>query len=292
MRGFVGIAEVGQLTRAAEKLHISQPALSAQLRALEEELGLSLFERTPSGMVLTSVGKKMLKAANKVLTAASALQNEAQRIKGIVSGHLRVGTLSDPDFIRLGEFMNTSIARYPLLQLELHQEITGIAMQRVLAGEFDASFYYGDIANAAITGLPLRAMRYRVVGPAAWRTMLADADWEKVASLPWIIPPAISSHYKLAHTLLREHGVDATNVVEADQEAVVSSLVVAGLGMALMREDMALEKSADNEVCVWKDVHIDTTLWFIHRRDRLDDPAIDALRKVQAAVWGVAAAVD
>lgn len=84
-------------------MHISQPALSAQLRALEEKLDLALFERKPAGMVLTPAGKKILKSANKVLASARALQNEARLIKGKVTGTASIGMLSDPEFVRLGD---------------------------------------------------------------------------------------------------------------------------------------------------------------------------------------------
>ena len=77
LRSFAAIAELGQLTRAAEKLHVSQPAVSAQLKALEEKLGLTLFERTASGMVLTAPGARLLAEAEKVLTAARDMQNVA-----------------------------------------------------------------------------------------------------------------------------------------------------------------------------------------------------------------------
>ena len=285
LRSFVAIAEIGQLTRAAEKLHISQPALSAQLRALEDTLEIALFERTPTGMVLTEAGKKILKAANRVLAAASALQNEARTIKGKVAGKASIGTLSDPDFIRLGEFMNETVARYPLLQLDLHQEVTGVALERVAVGELDASYYYGDISNPLIAGLPLRDMTYCVAAPADWCERLKGAGWTEIAAMPWIIPPPISSHHKLVRALLHEHGVDATNVVEADQEAVIASLVASGLGLALMREDLAMEKVAAGEVCVWNDVRINTTMWFIYQRERRNDPVIRALLSVQENLW-------
>ncbi len=288
LRGFVAIVEAKQLTRAAEKLHITQPALSAQLRALEDELDVVLFERTPSGMVLTPAGKKILKAANKVIAAASALLNEAKLVKGKVSGHARIGTLSDPDFIRLGEFMHAAVASHPLLQLELHQEITGAALEGVSAGGLDASFYYGDINSPDIAGLPLREMVYRIAAPHGWQARMANASWSEIANMPWIIPPPISSHYKLAHALLHSHGVDVTNVVEADQEAVVSSLVVAGLGLALMREDHALEKEAAGEICIWGEGRITTTLWFIYLRERSEDPMIRALLSVIERLWGIA----
>ncbi len=285
LRNFAAIAEIGQLTRAAEKLHISQPALSAQLKALEEELELQLFDRTPAGMILTPAGKRVLALAEKVLAAAQALQNDARRLKGQVTGKASIGTLSDPDFIRLGQFMTTALAEFPMLQLELHQEVTGVAIERVISGDFDASFYYGEIGNPDIAGLPLRDIVYRVAAPAEWAPRLKDAGWKEIADMPWIIPPPISTHHKLVYSLLGKYDVAPGKVVEADQEAVISSLVVSGVGIALMREDLALEKVATGEVVLWKDIRLVTTLWFIYRREREHDPVIRALLSVQEELW-------
>jgi DNA-binding transcriptional LysR family regulator len=289
LRGLVAIATAGQLTRAAEKLHISQPALSAQLKALEEELDLTLFERSPNGMVPTAAGRKVLLDAERVLAAAQALLRDAKVLKGAVSGKARIGTLSDPEFIRLGQFMSDALARFPLLELELQQEVTGAALESVAAGELDASFYYGELQHADVAGFALREAVYRIVGPADWSARLKMADWREIADLQWIIPPAISTHHKLAHALLSKHGAEPAKVIEADQEAVVSSLVVSGVGVALMREDLALEKVAAGEVCVWKDIRLTTTLWFIYLRSREDDPVIRALLSVLAALWGAKA---
>lgn len=168
LRSFVAVAEAGHLTRASEKLHVSQPAVSAQIKALEDELDLALFERTSSGMVLTPAGRRLLADAEKVLAAAQALRNEAKALKGEVAGRVRVGTMSDPGFIRVGEFLSATVERYPLLQLELHQEITGVAFAKVRDGELDASFYYGELEHPSVEGLRLRGTTYRVAAPAAW----------------------------------------------------------------------------------------------------------------------------
>jgi DNA-binding transcriptional LysR family regulator len=285
LRTFAAIAEAGQLTRAADKLHLSQPAVSAQLKALEGELDLQLFERTPAGMSLTAAGKRVLERAGAVLAAAEELQGEARRLQGQVIGKASIGTLSDPEFIRLGQFMNTAMARYPLLELELHQEVTGVALERVAAGDFDASFYYGDIGSPDIAGLPLRDVAYLIAAPAEWKPSLEYASWTEIANMPWIIPPPMSTHHKLVYSLLQKYDVAPGKVVEADQEAVISSLVVSGVGIALMREDMALEKAAAGEVCVWKDLRLLTTLWFIYRRERENDPVIRALLCVQEDLW-------
>jgi len=287
LRSFAAIAETGQLTRAAEKLHVSQPALSAQLKALEEELEFALFDRTPTGMTLTSVGKRLLIDADKILAAVQSLQNHARSLKGNLVGKARIGTLSDPAFIRVGEFIGAATTRHPLLELELHQGVTGELHERVRDGDLDASFYYGDLKYPSVAGLPLREIVYRVAVPASWCERLREVGWDEIARQPWIIPPPISTHNELMHALLREHGVEPTRVVEADQEAVVGSLVVSGVGIALMREDIAMDRVAAGEICLWRDVRIVSTLWFLYLRDRAEDPVIRALIDVEKEVWGL-----
>src|SRR2546425_12547441 len=111
LRSFAAVAELGHLTRAAEKLHISQPALSAQIKALEDELGVALFDRTPTGMVLTAAGQQLLPEASELVAAAGALSSHAKAFAGGVAGRARVGTLADPEFIRLGDFLAQALAR-------------------------------------------------------------------------------------------------------------------------------------------------------------------------------------
>ena len=289
LRSFVAVAEAGHLTRAAEKLHVSQPAVSAQIKALEDELELPLFERTSSGMVLTSAGARLLADAEKVLSAAQAMRNEAKALKGEVAGKVRVGTMSDPGFIRVGEFLNTTVDRYPLLQVELHHEITGAAFAKVLDGELDASFYYGEMEHPAVERLRLRASTYRVAAPAAWSGRVVDADWSEIALQPWIITPSISTHHKLVRALFDKHGIEPTKVVEADQESVIANLVVSGVGLSLIREELALEKQAAGEVCLWRDVRLETTLWFIYLLARKEDPVIRALLGVLRDTWKLTA---
>ena len=285
LRSFAAVAEVGHLTRAAERLHISQPALSAQIKALEDELGVALFERTSSGMILTAGGERLLTEAEKVLAAAQTLRNEARTLQGGVVGKASVGTILEPGLSRVGEFLSVMVERYPLLQLELHHEISGAALEKVRTGELDASFFYGDLLEGTVAGLALRPLVYRVAAPAAWRGRIAGAGWSDVAALPWILTPPISSHHRLAAALFRKHGVEPTKVVEADQESVISSLVASGVGLSLMREDVALEREAAGEICLWDQGRATTTLWFIHLRERAEDPVIRALLEGLRDTW-------
>jgi DNA-binding transcriptional LysR family regulator len=288
LRSFVAVSGLGQLTRAAERLHVSQPALSAQIKSLEDELGTALFERGAGGMALTPAGRHLLPHAERVLAAAQAMRAEALVLRGEVSGRIRLGTVGDPELTRLPDVLRRAVDLHPLLEIDVRHEVSGAAFARVRDGELDAAFYYGDLTHPAVAALPLATLAFRVVVPAAWAERLAGADWGAIAAEPWITTPAISTHHALATELFAAHGVTPVRQVEADHEAVISSLVAAGLGVALLREDMATAESAHGGIAVWGDTRLTATLSFICRRERELEPGIGALRDVVRDVFSPA----
>ena len=287
LRSFAAVAELGNLTRAAERLHLSQPAVSAHIKALEEALEVALFERTPSGMALTAAGRLLLHEAETVMAAAQQLRSRALALRGQVVGHIRLGTLTDPEFIRLGDLVARAFERSPLVTIELHHEITGAAFDKVRDGQLDASFYYGERTHPAVAALPLRAIAFRVAAPASWRERVEHADWNAVAALPWIMTPTTSSHYALATALFRAHGVEPATLIEADNETVIRSLVASGLGLALVREDLGLADSAAGSICMWGDVRLATTVSFLYPKEREREPALAALVGLVRDLWNL-----
>ena len=288
LRSFVAVADTGNLTRAAERLHHSQPALSAQIKGLEDMLGVQLFKRASSGMALTRAGRELLGYAVRTLTAAEALQRAARTLSGNVAGRLRIGTVSDPEFIRLGAFLSRALERFPNLELELHHEVSGAAFDAVREGRLDASFYFGELGHAEVAGLALTETAYRVAAPAAWKARVDAAGWQEIAALPWILTPSISTHNHLVKALFTEHGVSPSKLVEADNESVIANLVESGVGVSLLREALALEAQAAGQVCLWGDARLSTTLWFVYLETHAADPAIAALRGVLEETWGAA----
>jgi DNA-binding transcriptional LysR family regulator len=285
LRGFVTVAELGHLTRAAERLHVSQPALSGQIRALEDQLGLQLFERASTGMALTAAGRRILPTAREILEKAAKLRGLARSIEGDVAGRVRVGTLADPDVLRLGEVLSRARERHPLLEIELHHEVSGEAFAKVRDGELDAAFYYGPLSHPEIASLSLTELFYRVAAPSGWRGQVEKADNAAIAALPWIMTPPISTHHALATHFFSARGVAPATVVEADNELVIRSLVVAGVGVALLREDLALAAQDAGEVVLWSPARIETALQFIWRHEGTTDPPLAALIAVVGDTW-------
>ena len=286
LRTFAAVAETGHLTRASERLHISQPAVSAQIKALEELLNVRLFERSPSGMTLTRAGVRLLEQAMKVLAAAEEMKHIAKSLKGEIAGRLRIGTIGNPEFIRLGEFSNRTMERFPLLELEFHAEISGAALEAVRDGSLDASFYVGEVLpNMAC--LALRDMNFRVAAPAAWADRVREADWKAMAALPWILMPPISTHHQLARAMFREHGVEPSRVIEADQESVIANLVVSGVGVSLLPDTLARQLQSAGEICISEKAFLQATLWFIYLEERRSDPLIQGVLEVLKDTWSL-----
>ncbi|HEU0204555.1 MAG TPA: LysR family transcriptional regulator [Burkholderiaceae bacterium] len=291
LRTFVAVAEEGHLTRAAERLHLSQPAVSGQIKALEQEFDLRLFERTANGMTLTVSGRELLTEAQRVLAAAEALRQAARRMKGELAGRLRVGTVSDPEFIRLGELLSLAVQRHPHLELELQHGVTGATLEAVREGRLDATFFYGAAPEAALTAIPLLEFDYVVTAPASWAERVMDADWSAIAALPWILTPEISTHRHLVNGLFAAHGIAPPQEhVAADQEPVLVSLVTSGVGLTLMREDVARLHAQQGDVLIWDKARLRTTLWFVASAERSGDPLLRAVFDLVREIWKTAPA--
>lgn len=287
LKGFAAVAEQGHLTRAADRLHVSQPALSAQIKALEEELGVELFERMPTGMALTAAGRQLLPAARNAIAAAQAMRAQAKSLTGEPAGKVRLGIVGDAEFVRLPLLLSATLDRLPLVEIEVHHEVTGAAFAKVREGGLDAAFYYGDLADPDVAAVPLRDFDFCVAAPVVWRDRVVDASFAALAELPWILTPPISTHRALSDALFARHRTTASTLLEADNEGVIRSLVVAGLGVALMRDDVAAALEQSGEACLWSGPRLPTRLQFVWREEHAPDPALSALREIVEEVWAL-----
>ncbi len=287
LRTFLAVARLGNITRAADQLHLTQPALSKQIKALEEELGVLLFTRLPSGMALTSSGQLLLPQAERALHAATELLNQAKAMRGEVAGSVRLGTIIDPDSIKLGAFLGLLLQYYPLIQVKLQHGISGWVMQQMQAGELDCGFYLGRIAQTGVGHLLLQTVTYRVVAPPQWAQQTAGATWATLGALPWVGTPAHSSQNRLVREMLAEHGLQPRIAVEADQEASMISLVRSGVGLCLMRDELAQSAAAQDQVLILPGMQQPCPLSFIYPQAQAHNPALQAMLTLMREIWGV-----
>ena len=287
IKTFLAVAREQNLSRAAEKLYISQPALSVHLKNLEAELGIRLFDRTSKGMALTRAGEALKLQAQHILESVDGLRREAQNLTGDITGQVRIGLHTDPVFLRTMEFCHHLRAEHPRLSPCLTHGVSRGLLDKTASGELDATFFFGDNRHESLETLELAELDMYFVVPAVWGDDLRDKEWEDLADVPWIWTPPECPFHHLSGDRLREHGREPGQVIIADNEQAIASLVVGGAGMSIMREDEARFYEESGQVAIWDKDKVRMRLCFAHPIKRNGDPLIQAVVDAVRAVWQV-----
>lgn len=299
LRAFVTVAHEGNVSRAATRLHLSQPAVSLQLKSLAQASGLDLFARAPHGLVLTRDGAALLPQAEKALAALADFNQAVKSLHNTVRGRLRIGTILDPEFTRLGAFLKELVESAPQIETDLRQGMSGEVLQRIVADELDVGFYLGlpedsggvaPVAGQApeqnaLDSRMLSRFVYRVVAPAGWGEQVQGRDWKALAALPWIATPSESAHHRLLSSVFTPLGVQPRQVARVDQEASMIDLVRSGVGLSLIRESIAIAEAQARGLVIADRVSLPCQLSFISLRSRRSDPVVASAWEALKQVW-------
>jgi DNA-binding transcriptional LysR family regulator len=284
LRAFVAVAREGNLTRAAERLHLTQPAVSLQIKSLQNELELQLFTRTPAGMSLTNDGSKLLPFAERVMESLAEFRQGASALHSTLSGALSIGTILDPEFIRLGAFLKRLVETYPQLSTQLQHGMSGWVLQQVKSGTLDMGFFLGNPGKECHYQT-LTTFTYSVVAPQGWKNRVAGKDWAALSRLPWIWTPPESAHHRLLTKIFAQHKLTPNKVALVDQEPSMLDLVKSGVGLSLIRESIALREAHAHGLVIADAVSVTADLTFISLAKRRSEPTIAAVFDLLHAVW-------
>ncbi len=134
---FITIVEEGNITKAAQKLHISQPPLSNQLKALEEELGVKLIERGSRKVTLTDVGNLLYKRGKDMVNVFESTLNEVEDFKSGIEGVLKIGAVSTCNQFIPNELISPYAKQYPKVKFELYEGNTYEVVDMIERGIVD-----------------------------------------------------------------------------------------------------------------------------------------------------------
>lgn len=285
LRTFVKIVEAGSLTRAAQELYTSQPAISAQLKALEDELGVTLFERTSRGMQPTPKGGLLYQQAVDTLAAAAKLKSDALQLREELVGDLRVGVHTDFEFMRVGELHRRLIAHHPQVRPHFTQSMSSLILPDIRRGALDAGFHFGPCRYADLASTQLDEVPMRVVGPAAWRETVVDASLADLADLPWVYTSETCPFFALMQELFDGVERQPRKVAYVDSEDAVRALIRAGSGISMLRADDAARLQTDGEAVCWPGETPSLRLGLAVARQRTGEPLIGALRRLVGELW-------
>lgn len=290
LRTFVAVAREGRLTRAAESLFTSQPAVSAQIKALEQEFGLKLFERSSTGMTPTAAGEALWEEAEQLLNASRDLSAKAASLKGAVSGLLRLG-FNTNDQIESSQLIRQLAETHSCLCFDITHGNSGALLQAIQSRDLDACLYEGTCEDPAIETVLLTHFNLVVAIPTAWAKELKRPDWSLLAEKPWVFNSPLCSYACHIENITREHNIQPQARFHIDEDKTSLNLVAAGQALTLTTEEAlaANEIGRSPDISVWPHFSHKMPLSLCYLSSRQDDPAIAAVREVAKANWAAAA---
>jgi molybdate transport repressor ModE-like protein len=281
LKTFVAVAREGSITRAAEHLHLSQPAVSAHIKAIEDTLGLTLFERTPRGMSLTGDGQRLFAKAEQTLTAHRELLEEATRIKGRLSGRLRLGTASNSSTEVLGRLLTVISERYPEVEVALQHGTSLDLLNGLRSGSLDAGFYNeAGEALAELTTIEVARFDIYLMAPPGLVAFSRPLDWMALAQLPWICPASGTCCGQAAENLFAMHQIRPKRIINIDRESVTRTLIAGGVGVGLLHAEAAKEARSSGEAEIVCEAQTGVRVLFAHLAGRAHDPLLCALSSI------------
>jgi DNA-binding transcriptional LysR family regulator len=282
IRTFVAIAQLGGFTRAADRLHRSQPAISRRINLIEEELGAPLLERVRGRVALTVAGRAFLPFAEAVLSAVEdgreAVRATIEETAGAVSLAL-VGTLADSNIV---DVLRQFAARSKSVELDLRTATSHEVSDMVRRGEVTLGLRYhaderGDLSSRIVGVEPMRVIcspEHPRVGKRLSKRHLAEEKW-----VGFPAARGRESFGRLLERLLAPLGLEAARITLIDSLTAQKRLVEAGFGIALVpqssvRDELKLGTLRELDAPAMR-ATIPVAL--IHRRNGYLNPAARAL---------------
>jgi DNA-binding transcriptional LysR family regulator len=236
LRYFLAVAEAQNFTRAAEAVHVSQPSLSVQIAALEEEVGAPLFDRLGRRVALTQAGQVLYEHAQRVMREIEQGTQAIQELKGAGGGRLLVGTLSTVNSYLIPPLVSRFRQRFPLVHLQIQARPSADIVADLLANRLDLGLCLLPVQNERLTASRLFDETLCLVAPPSFRHLSARMRMKELADLPLVLMPADYCLRKMIEAECADAGVRPRVSVEMTSPEGILDAVKQGAGLTVLPE--------------------------------------------------------
>ncbi len=277
LQSFEAVARTGSLTKAAQERFIGQPALSAQIKALEAEFKLPLFVRTPRGMTLTAVGETLLPTARAAIEAAEHVTRTAQGLHRQTPHRLRLGLIDCGYDLRLAAWSSRMTHKVPRVSIQLKQGNSGSNLDALLDWRLDAAVVESPgLADDRLVTRKLGTSTLGVIAPIAWTDRVRHATWAELAELPWIFQDPSCSYYMLMLQQTQSQNITLQSQFRSDSFDTILDLVSAGLAVSIADLGRAQSRVEEGTLFIWPQFEYTMPVWAVALAQRQEEPAVAA----------------
>ncbi|XOV90814.1 MAG: LysR family transcriptional regulator [Pseudomonadota bacterium] len=267
IKAFVTVAAEGSFSNAADRLHLTQPAVSKRIALLENQLGVRLFDRIGRTVTLTEAGVVFRERSKQLLTDVEDAQREISNLSGKVAGELSLATSHHIGLWRLPPVLKAYSARFPDVSLDLHFMDSEVAHEQILQGNLELGVItLAPGTNERLTAMPV--WRDNLVFMSAPGHPLAAAAQVTLAALstyPAILPDMSTFTGRIVKRLFDAHRLPLRTSMSTNYLETIKMLVTTGLGWSVLPENMLDQETYRLDV---PDVRIHRDLGIIHHNQR------------------------
>jgi DNA-binding transcriptional LysR family regulator len=237
---FLVVARLGSMSRAAEEMYLTQPSLTARLKALEHEVGDQLFVRTRSGMRLTESGRQFLPYAERSVASVENGKRHLEELRKGTGGHLKLGALPRVSTYALPDLLEEFSLSYPRVVLSVKTGHSRDVLDMVLSEEVQLGLAR-SIEHPEVESVPLYdEALVLAVGTGHAFAGRRDVGLEELGAERLILFDRASSSYELTRSIFRDTGATEPEVVELDNIEAAKRMVEQGLGVSFLPEQSVI----------------------------------------------------
>jgi LysR family transcriptional regulator, nitrogen assimilation regulatory protein len=246
LRYFVKIVEAGSFSRAAATIHVAQPALSQQIAELEEQLGLSLLQRSARGVRPTAAGEVLYREASLILRQMEQLPGIVRSSGGVTEGSVGLGMSSTLAASLAGLFIETCKCAFPQVTIKFTVADSEAVKARIEAHTLDIAVVFEDELVAKFARRPLFRQRLYLIRREPLPSKAASVSLTQLAKMPLILPSLPNVTRSMIDRAFSSGGVTPNVVAEMDVLSSILSAVRAGMGNAIIPKGDLADISAED----------------------------------------------
>lgn len=293
LRAFITVAHTQNLTQAAEKLFLSQPAVSAQIKALEADVGTPLFTRTNSGMTLTRAGEVLLPEAEELLQHKHRLEVFAQTLSEDYIHHARLGLIHPIRADKVSRLTRSIVRREPGVQLHIQYGMSGEILSRILAKRLHGGFFLGPLNQRTLQSVPLENIAYSLICHTDDESRLRSGLPRSLNDFTWIEMSGVSGSHKNLQQFWHRHKLTPKKQIICDYPQAIIGLAADGIGLAMVPKHSAQAAQAQGSpIALIDEFEQQLPMSFVYLDEYGQDPALMLLRDAVQEVWQTAPPVS
>ena len=293
LRAFITVAHTQNLTQAAEKLFLSQPAVSAQIKALEADVGTPLFTRTNSGMTLTRAGEVLLPEAEELLQHKHRLEVFAQTLSEDYIHHARLGLIHPIRADKVSRLTRSIVRREPCVQLHIQYGMSGEILSRILAKRLHGGFFLGPLNQRTLQSVPLEHIAYSLICHTDDESRLRSGLPRSLNDFTWIEMSGVSGSHKNLQQFWHRHKLTPKKQIICDYPQAIIGLAADGIGLAMVPKHSAQAAQAQGSpIALIDEFEQQLPMSFVYLDEYGQDPALILLRDAVQEVWQTAPPVS